>query len=207
MNYVILKQFLSNRDCNSLIANTNHFNDNRPLGLIDGDSYNTWHTSKRSLGLEYRYQNDTSTMSLQQGIKKELSSIVPIDFSGGVNELCLPFCKYLDNGIIKVHRDIDKVGNNSVEYLVVCMLTQIGEDYSDRMRDGDQLFINYHYDLVSEDGKEVFESPKAKIRRFYPNLNKGDVIIFKNSNSIHGVDPITVKDGQLGRITCGFRSK
>lgn len=219
MNYVILKEFLSKNDCNVLINNTRYFDISEPLGLLDGNDYtNIWYKSSRSHGLEYRYQKDAQTMSLQKGIKKELTSITGIDFSGGINELCLPFCKYPDEAIIKAHRDIDKVSGlkKPVEYVIICMLTQSNKDFNvdgNRELPEDGLFINIDrgeketedYNLVSKDGKVVHR--EIKDNRLYPNLNKGDVIIFRNDNSIHGVDTIRVKEGQIGRITCGFRSK
>lgn len=203
MDYIKLKKFLDNKTCQQLVNFQNINLVPEPLGLADGDDMtNTWYESKRSPGLSYRYSTDTACMSIAQGIMRELLDCTGIDFSGGINDRCLPFCKYSDGGVIKAHRDIDKVQGltTSVKYVVICMLTQQGVDFNNNM---DTLFINKEA-RVSSNGKEVEE---LSVNRYYPNLNKGDVLIFRNDNSIHGVDPISVMDFQIGRITCGFRSR
>lgn len=214
MNYVKLKKFLDNRACQQLINFQSIQIVPEPLGLLDGDDMtNTWYESKRSPGLSYRYSTDKACMSIASGIMRELLDITGIDFSGGINDRCLPFCKYGDGGVIKAHRDIDKVKGltEPVEYVVICMLTQVGIDFGYIVQDSvsaDGLFINLNPLKVSKNGKEVVEDyPHYPVNRYYPNLQKGDVIIFRNDNSIHGVDPISVHSGQLGRITCGFRSR
>lgn len=155
--------------------------------------------------MNIRYQTDVSTDSLSSGIIKELKEVTGIEFYKADNKALL-FCRYEHRGISQPHRDRLKTLDVSEdvifpEYSVIVQLTEPERDY---VNSNDSFFINWDIKLVSRTGKEVQEWDESS--RFYPNLTKGDCIVFRNDNSIHGVDEVMIKDRQQGRITIGFRS-
>lgn len=216
MNYIILRKFLERRDCNRLIANSKFFNTPEDLGqLDDGFKSNTWiKAAERNIGMEYRYQNDKDTLRLASGIIEELLDITGIQFHT-TQDKALVLCRYNDGGMSATHRDREKGldGTKDIifqKYSCICQLTEPGIDFyqssiPNESTSKDTFFINFYPSTVSRDRKTVVEQFDMK-SRIYPNLHKGDCIIFRNDISVHGVDPILVFSNQQGRITCGFRS-
>lgn len=207
MNYVILRDFISKGDCNQLIKNTKFYNIPSDLGNLDnGFKSNTWiQASKRNNGLEYRYQQDSVTLEISNVIINRLQAITGLAFYTAGRQ-ALVFCKYNNNGVSIAHRDRDKSYDSRPyevlfqKYTCICLLTEPNRDYIG----DDAFFMNFNsLTTVWDKGRQVLDK---KENRVYPKLTKGDCIIFRNDISIHGVDPVMVKENQQGRITIGFRS-
>ena len=167
----------------------------------DNNLTNTVYKSKRSKGLEYMYQSVNEVTKEQIKVfKKMLKELVNEDFDAPINENCIPLFRYTDGGVIKPHKDIDKTDENITfqRLVAIVVLTQQGQDF-----EGGRFYINPKA-THSPDGKEVYDDfPKDRI---YPSLNKGDLFIFDNRYFIHGVEETQVKENQVGRLTCSFRT-
>lgn len=203
MNYVIFRRFLTSREYQFLIVNTFTQSQQENIGLIDGEKANLWYNSKRMFGLSYIYSTAISSLFIMNQIKRELTKLTGINFDDELSSKVVTLCKYEYEGGSNTHRDRTKVGEivSYQEYSGIILLTK--PELSQ-----DEFYINFNTieratSVVSNEGRDVYE--KNKLRdRFYPNLEQGDVIIFKNNISAHGVDKVTSTNC---RITTGFRSK
>lgn len=195
MKFIIIKNFITHNMCNKIIKEFNEPDNPVDIGLLDGDLGNKLYKSKRSNELYFKYiVNNCSTQEIY--IINKLFNITNLDFSNSINSKALPVFKYKTNGLIEPHRGVQKESNllEYQEYVCVIMLSQINKDYT-----GGYFYLNTEGDC-SLDGKVVTNENIQK--RFYPHLNKGDMILFHNPSFIHGVTE--VKSGT--RYTCSFRT-
>jgi hypothetical protein len=207
MKYAILRGFLDEAiveqlvDCYIAPPKEKH-----KLNLLDGDDVtNTKYESSRSHGLNYMYARSKKVETYSRHVKRRLKLYTGILFNSGINKLCLPFCQYDNGGVILAHRGVKKEANLTEYqgYVAVCMLTQRQKDF-----DNGFFYLNEKAEC-SPDGKTVTGDKQGD--RFYPQLYKGDVIVFDNTHFIHGVEPtiVTYPHIQMGkgmRLTCSFRT-
>lgn len=204
MKQVLLKKAIPARVCNlvKLVYDGSLRQDPTPLPIKDKNFLsNTRFKSTRSPGLEYQYLTGGLIDSAIYEAKVELKNILNIDFDGPITEFCLPVFKYNNKGVIKAHRDVEKTTTTPKfqNLVAVLMLTQRGDDYF-----GGRFYVNYAA-TASYDGKTVTNDyPKD---RYYPDMDKGDIFVFDNSQSVHGVEETRVAPEQFGRLTCSFRTK
>lgn len=196
MRYIILRNLVDSIACDHIREEFyNNLNEAKPLGLADGDDYsNTICHSTRSKNLSYNYITGYD----DSHYKELLQSITDLDFSKGINSKCLPIFCYGEGGEIKAHRGVQKDVDTSKyqEYVAVLQLTQRGEDFNDG-----RFYLNDKAE-ASADGKTVTNDLPED--RYYPMLDKGDIIIFHNPSLVHGVETVTGKDAV--RMTCSWRT-
>lgn len=201
---LILKNFVGNITCNRLVNAFESIDFETPeLMPIDdhNNKTNTLYNSTRSHNLQYVYFSGLASKDYNKRIQELLFETTGLHFGGAINNLCTPLFKYNNLGVIKPHRDVDKTlfTPRYPNFIALTMLTQRGVDF-----EGGRFYINYKAE-VSDDGKTVTNDlPKD---RYYPNLNKGDVFIFDNTCTVHGVEKTIVKPHQKGRYTASIRTK
>ncbi len=195
MKFIILRNFVYPSFCNKVITEFKSVRDSVKLNLPnDTDLGNIIYESKRSKGLSYKYIigfND-------KVIKDRLKDALNLDFSDSITKKCLPVFYYTEGGYIKAHRGTKKeLGINEYqEYVAMLQLTQRGVDY-----EGGRFYLNDKA-TASEDGKTVYNDKEED--RFYPMLDKGDLIIFHNPSLVHAVTPVEGENSF--RATCSWRT-
>jgi len=195
MNYLVLRKFAPHVFCDNVISEFHRQSTPKDLSLSDGDDKgDVLYHSTRSKNLSYKYLTSFD----DRDISNRLLDATGLDFKDSINAKCLPVFAYGSDGEIKAHRGVKKESNTNdyQEYVAVLQLTQRGEDF-----DGGRLYLNAKAE-ASRDGKTVWNDYPED--RFYPMLNKGDVIIFHNPTLVHGVD--VVKGESAFRATCSWRT-
>lgn len=108
----------------------------------------------------------------------------------------LPVFSYQEGGQMAAHRDVNLT--SLVDYCAVVILSKRGVDF-----DGGALYINGSVQDVDEHGQCMSPEVLTK-RQYFDDLDQGDIVVFRNSQCIHGVERVHVKSGR-GRITTSFR--
>lgn len=205
MKYIVLRNFLSEFECDKLIDA--YFNKQTPraLNLEDGnDQANVTYKSKRSKNLHYKYLDvdDAKVGLIDERVKLALEDLLGVGFRGKtINDKCLPMFAYGKDGLIKAHRGVQKACDVTKyqAYVAVAQLTQRGIDF-----EGGEFYINPTAD-ASADGKTVYNDNSP--HRLYPLLNKGDVCLFYNPELVHGVETVReTSEGNAFRLTCSWRT-
>lgn len=181
------------------------------VGLQDKDMTNFVYHSRRS-NLRYVYLRSPLTLLLNWFIMQYLGRKMKHSFRGGINEHAAPIFIYEgESSECKAHRDRDMINsdNGIPKYVAVLSLVDDCEGGEIFVNEGpevhymgpmpDELFMPEGF-IISRDGKYCIEN---HYRRRYYKLKKGDLIVFNNQTSVHGV---TALASGL-RITTGFRSK
>jgi len=115
-----------------------------------------------------------------------------------VQEDTLPVFTYADGGFVSPHRDVDLTSLR--DYAAVVMLARQKHDFTDGA-----LFVNAHADFDHKNLQNLVESEVITKRQYFRDLDQGDVVVFRNANTIHGVSKVAVKPGSRGRITASWR--
>lgn len=202
MQYVILRGFLTEAECEMLQYLFVEKLKQEDLNLLDGsDKANVEYKSKRSKGLSYKYVIDSRAESISQKVKQRLKDMINVSFEGSINDFCLPMFCYDNGGVIKAHRGVQKSKdlNKYQSYVAVAQLTQREVDFN-----GGRFYLNLKA-TASKDGKTVYNDLEKD--RIYPMLNKGDICLFHNPSTVHGVDEVTKSaTGKSFRLTCSWRT-
>lgn len=210
MHYAIFRKFIPKQTTDNLVQDyENSEGLHKPVELpLKNESNvmtNTKYKSNRSKGLEYAWVNGYFTETFLKRFKLLLLDSTGLVFDGNLAaQGVLPVFKYGERAYIKAHKDLDKTKDEVVfqDHVALVMLTQRGDDFY-----GGRFYLN-PVATHSDDGKEVYNDKVED--RIYPNLDKGDVLVWDNTKFIHGVEttfmPPTNKVAK-GRLTCSIRTK
>ena len=197
LQYIILRNQVTEDICNQIVQAFKLPSTPRELNLPnDTDKGDVVYASKRSKGLYYKYL--VWSKHLGDLIVHSLNKATGLNFEDSINKLCLPIFAYKEGGEIKAHRGTQKEQKtiNYQEYVAVLQLTQRDIDFTDG-----RFYLN-PIATASEDGKTVYNDKPED--RYYPMLNKGDIIIFHNPSLVHGVETVTGFNAL--RVTCSWRT-
>lgn len=117
-----------------------------------------------------------------------------------VEKNILPVFRYRHGGEMLPHRDVNLTQLD--DYCAILMVSKPRFDFHHGA-----LYINANA-TVSENG--VLETEVQTTRQYFRDLQQGDIVVFRNSLCIHGVDRVAVSTSRQnntprGRISASFR--
>ena len=116
-----------------------------------------------------------------------------------VEDLILPVFRYRNHGEIFPHRDVNLT--RLCDYCAILMLSKPGVDFQEGA-----LYVN---GSATTDVNGQPTSENIRQRQYFDDLQQGDIVVFRNTRCIHGVNKVVVEEGSTsaprGRITTSFR--
>ncbi|KAL3940847.1 MAG: hypothetical protein SGARI_000817 [Bacillariaceae sp.] len=114
-----------------------------------------------------------------------------------VQDNVLPIFSYQNGGYIASHRDVNLTSLS--DYCAVLMLSKRGQDF-----ENGSFYVNGRASSVDVHGQIIGTENQLK-RQWFEDLDQGDIVVFRNSKCVHGVDTVRAEMGGRGRITTSFR--
>ena len=197
---IVFRGVVDSSDCEAIIKAVDAARDGRlpkePLKRHKWDHTNTPYETKRHTKMDICF---LKTETLDDEMARIPLAIAQHTGRRGwtVQDAALPVFSYGDTGSIRPHRDVN-VTPETLDFAAVVMLTQRKTDFL-----GGDFFVNKSVTTFDDQGYFPLDEMSSK-RQYFRDLDQGDIVVFRNSLTIHGVDSVKALTSR-GRMTASWR--